>query len=313
MLLPVFQGHSISLKQVTRRVVLAAVVFATPWCLAAFSVELRGNPAASQGFVIATDFEKVPGSAREHRSAMMPKSALSVPEPTLPDNGTGSTSTGTGTGGGTTPNQLSPRVSFSPTGGGGPNGNLSAKNHPGSGESPAVQKVLGLDGAAIWFGRFGDRVTYGELAAKSRGGGDGFLAKADVDGNPLWLFDFGGLGGDSLDRIVLLADETILIAGRFSDLAEFGPFQLQSLGETDLFLAKVDRLGAVVWVRRIGGSGPDTIRSLHIDADGTISLEGTLYYSAVFEGDLPLEHGESRRFVIQYGPEGQLNWLEMED
>lgn len=80
-----------------------------------------------------------------------------------------------------------------------------------------------------------------------------------------------GIGVDSLGFIY--------VAGNYAGTLSIGAFTLQPFGSSDMFIAKFDTLGQVVWAQRIGGQGPDFVEDLHVDAAGNCYLTGQ--YSGV--------------------------------
>lgn len=81
----------------------------------------------------------------------------------------------------------------------------------------------------------------------------------------------------------------------------------------DVFVAKYDAIGALLWLRSAGGAGSDAARAITIDALGNSYVVGT------FEGVASFGGGEARftqlvaeplgeLFVAKYGPDGSLAW-----
>jgi len=105
--------------------------------------------------------------------------------------------------------------------------------------------------------------THGAFDGPSRGGADIFLAKYSPTGSRLWVKQFGtsaydlgrGVGLDGQGNIYLLAEPQ----GRLGDT---------HYGSSDLYLAKFDTRGELVWDKQWGGSSVDYTCDLAVDAAG---------------------------------------------
>ena len=73
----------------------------------------------------------------------------------------------------------------------------------------------------------------------------------------------------------------------------FGNFNLSNYGGSDIFLAKYDSNGKIVWAKNIGGSGDEKILSIHVDYNGNISLSATSSSSIINLGNEQLKSDES--------------------
>lgn len=97
----------------------------------------------------------------------------------------------------------------------------------------------------------------------------------------------GQIGGPG-DQLISLKPEmdavgNIYVDGSFYQYADFDPsidvLPLTSAGEGDGFVAKYDPNGSVMWARRFGGVGVDSVSSVAIDPAGSF-----LYATGVFSG-----------------------------
>ncbi len=101
----------------------------------------------------------------------------------------------------------------------------------------------------------GDNCDFGDFSLSPLGNMDCFIAKLDILGNWIWVRQAGGdalaalCGGTG---IALDASANVYVTGYFDDVADFGPTHLESLGENDLFVAKLDTNGNWIWAKRNG-------------------------------------------------------------
>ena len=98
---------------------------------------------------------------------------------------------------------------------------------------------------------------------------DFFIAEYDVSGNILWAKSVGGQSYDQGSSVSTDVSGNSYVVGVFSaPTITIGTFTLTSAGFTDVFIAKYDALGAVLWAKSAGGSGNDQSYSVSADAFG---------------------------------------------
>ena len=107
----------------------------------------------------------------------------------------------------------------------------------------------------------------------------------------------------------------IVYAGYFwSSTAGLGATTLTNWGITnssDLFLAKCNKDGQILWVRQAGGETDDRARGLAVDAAGNLYVTGYFWSSNLVLGAFTLTNsypGRSDLFVAKYDPSGQAVW-----
>ncbi|WP_317898950.1 SBBP repeat-containing protein [Aurantibacillus circumpalustris] len=128
-------------------------------------------------------------------------------------------------------------------------------------------------------GTFSGTSTFGTYNLTSDGKGDIFIAKSSaIDGKVKWAKRMGGSNEDVGNAIVCDPSGNIYFTGRFSGMAVFGSSVLTSNGSSDSFLAKLDSLGTILWVKKIGGTGNDGGLSLASD------LQGNIFTCGYFQG-----------------------------
>jgi len=94
---------------------------------------------------------------------------------------------------------------------------------------------------------------------------------------------------------------------------DFGGKSLTSAGGSDIFLAKYECNGQLLWVLQAGGSGDDAANDLAFDAGGNIYVTGWFVGPASFEslGGQPrtVSGSDETVFVARYSPVDKLVWL----
>jgi len=69
----------------------------------------------------------------------------------------------------------------------------------------------------------------------------------------MWASGAGGIGSDSGRGIAVDRNGDCYVTGWFSGTATFGSKRLTSVGQFDIFVAKYDGAGSLLWVRQAGG------------------------------------------------------------
>ncbi len=115
----------------------------------------------------------------------------------------------------------------------------------------------------------------------SGGQGDVFVSKLDANGDFLWAKQMGGLSSDEGNSIVLDTDENVFVTGSFRGIADFDPgnevYNLNSAGEEDIFVARLDASGNFAWAVRMGGTLPDESHAIAVDSRGSIYTAGYFF------------------------------------
>lgn len=130
---------------------------------------------------------------------------------------------------------------------------------------------------------FGNGIT---LANADTLGGheDIFLAKLDPDGTCLWAQSIGGTLPDIVEGASLDLDQSgnVYLTGRYQNsLVSIGGNILNYFGSSDIFLAKFDTNGNVMWANGFGGTDMDWHSSLTIDKSENIFLAGSTRNSSI--------------------------------
>ncbi|MEM1054897.1 MAG: T9SS type A sorting domain-containing protein [Bacteroidota bacterium] len=146
----------------------------------------------------------------------------------------------------------------------------------------------------------------------STGNADAFLARYDATGALTFLLRVGGTGNDLSRGIALDGEGGVLIAGSFSrsiDLDADGTADLTSNGSNDLFVARYDASGQLVFGANAGGAfAGDFAEDVASDGAGGAILTGTIQGAADFDGDGVADltaAGAPDTFVARYDAAGQ--------
>ena len=207
-------------------------------------------------------------------------------------------------------------------------GNLLWAKRAGGSSHDLMNGGLAIDKSnnILFTARFSGTATFGagepnETTLTSAGDFDICIAKYNSDGDLQWAKRAGGSsldegGGISVDSSSVTV--YYLVTGRFAGTATFGPGEtnettLTSAGSSDIFIAKYNNDGSLVWARRDGGSDADRAYDIAVDDNGNFSITGRFSSTATFGAGQPNETslvsaGSYDIFTARYTSAGVLLW-----
>ncbi len=121
-----------------------------------------------------------------------------------------------------------------------------------------------------------------------------------------WVRSAGGERWDLANDIVIDDDKNVYMAGGFEQTAFFGSDSLVSAGERDVFIAKYDSLGTLVWLKSAGGKKYDNVIDMEIDSENNLLLTGNFQDTSYFEGQEIIARGYMNNFIAKYSSDGNL-------
>ena len=156
----------------------------------------------------------------------------------------------------------------------------------------------------------GNVTTFGSTTISQAGDADIFISKFSAAGNLLWVRNGGGRSDDASYSIATDVAGNSYVAGYFSGTATFGNIKVTSNGYSDVFIAKYDAAGNLVWVKTGGGSYQDEAYAVSTDVSGNCYITGYFTGNAVFSGTSLASAGyfDSDVFLLKYNPSGILVW-----
>ncbi len=109
-------------------------------------------------------------------------------------------------------------------------------------------------------------------------GTDIFVTKLDSAGNLVWARQLGGPDNDRGLGVALDTAGSVYTVGRFRGTADFDPgpgtFLLDSAGETDIFVSRLDAAGDFLMGLQMGGPLSDGAGDVALDSSGSIHTVG---------------------------------------
>jgi hypothetical protein len=117
--------------------------------------------------------------------------------------------------------------------------------------------------------------------------------------------------------VAVAGNGEIHLVGSFADTHNLGTNSIISRGDSDIFHAKYDTNGTLIWIQKAGGIEYDYCASVAVDSEGFSVIAGSFNGSADF-GGIPLSgHVYPARYnywdwpaayVAQYAPDGHVVW-----
>lgn len=122
----------------------------------------------------------------------------------------------------------------------------------------------------------------------SAGNSDVFVLKMDPSGNFLWAKSFGGPSYEYSTSNCVDDFGNIYTIGHFYGTADFNPdlsinVNLNSAGEEDIYVQKMDADGNFLWAKRFGGTSTDLAHSISVDNSGNIYTTGSFRSTVDFD------------------------------
>jgi hypothetical protein len=173
----------------------------------------------------------------------------------------------------------------------------------------AVRLAFDAEGNVILTGTFTGTVDFGVAKFMSFGQRDAFVAELERDtGEPTFAMQIGGTGDDYGFGVDVDHDGDVVIAGRFGAPLELGGQMLPHAGDLDIYLARLDDAGQVLWAQSFGGSGADEIHDLRLQKNGDIVLLGAISDSVDFGGGPLVSAGMRDIFLATLDHQGNHSW-----
>lgn len=190
-----------------------------------------------------------------------------------------------------------------------------AKSAAGTGED--ISQAVTVDGSGNVYiaGSYtSDNIDFGGITLSNSQSNieDFFLAKYDSNGNPIWARHATGFGIDKAFGVGTDASGNVLVSGHFSSgTLNFGSQTLSNSGAYDIFLAKYDEDGNLLWAKNPSGSGYDFNFSMETDATGNAYLTGHFSsFQLNFGGVTVSNGGGDDIYVVKYDAMGTAVWAQ---
>jgi hypothetical protein len=135
------------------------------------------------------------------------------------------------------------------------------------------------------------------------------LLKYDSNGNLIYARIYGGNSYDAASDIDIDSQGNVYVTGGFHTTLNFGSVVLSGLGHGDIYLAKFNPQGTIIWARQAGGVSYDNSGGVAADEFGNVYITGYYTGNGMF-GTVPVtSDGTADGFIAKYDSSGAIQWV----
>lgn len=177
----------------------------------------------------------------------------------------------------------------------------------------AQERALSIDadgsGNIVISGYFYGTTSIGGTQLISNGQQDIFIAKYSSSGTFLWVRQAGGINNEQGNDVHFDNAGNIVVTGEFSGTCNFSATTLTSqLGSIDIFLAKYDSNGNLIFAKKGSGKFSDRGTSIAIDLQNNIYLSGMFSDTITFSSSYP-NTIMNAAFLLKMNSSGNEQWF----
>ncbi len=159
-------------------------------------------------------------------------------------------------------------------------------------------------------GDFTGTQAFGAANKTAVGYSDMYVTLVDTSGNVQWTVTGGAfLSYAYATAITRDLSNNIYVVGHFVNSFTLGTFTVNTLGQNDIFIAKLDFQGIPVWLKRAGGASFDEAGAIHCDGQ-FLYLTGHFTNAASFDAVNLTSSGTNDQeiFIAKYDLNGSCQW-----
>lgn len=151
--------------------------------------------------------------------------------------------------------------------------------------------VIDPNGDVIVYGHFSSTVDFdpgpGVFNMTSSSTDDIFISKFDSAGNFIWAKQIAGAGQTLATQMVIDQTGNLYCTGYIANTTDFDPgsgtLVPATYGSWDMFAAKYDNSGNVIWAKVMGGPGNDYSTSIAVDNNYNVIITGLFVGTSDFD------------------------------
>lgn len=158
-------------------------------------------------------------------------------------------------------------------------------------------------------GKYELNASFGNTRVSCAGNHDIYVAKYSSDGSFKWVRTAGGKGGDYTHAMTCDAAGNVYITGEIEMTVKFGSVSITGNGSNDVFVAKYNTNGDLLWAKKLGGS-KQSDKGLGITlSNGNVYVTGYFQSTANFVGTTLASAGGHDIFIAKYSTDGVFQWV----
>ncbi|MDF2438646.1 MAG: hypothetical protein K0Q95_3022 [Bacteroidota bacterium] len=156
------------------------------------------------------------------------------------------------------------------------------------------------------------------ITITGHGSNDIFVASYDLSGNLLWAKSEGSTGNEKALGVTYDPFGNVVVCGYYTDTTVFGGVMTASTNYKDLFVAKYDLNGNLLWMQHAGGPGEEEAKSVVCDNSGNIYIcgkysDGATFGTTTFSTPVTPYGQFYNAYIAKYSPTGSLMWVKSVD
>lgn len=170
------------------------------------------------------------------------------------------------------------------------------------------------NGNIVVQGHLRDVSDWGGKPLKAAGGSDNdiLLAKYDANGDHLWSENFGDAFNDVAGGVAVDPSGAIVMTGSFDKTVKFGDGDTPhtAFGESDIYVARYNPDGKLLWVKTYGGDREDQGFGIAVDKAGNAVSTGLFSGTVLFGTTTATSKTPNKDvFVVKHDAAGNIVWL----
>lgn len=169
-----------------------------------------------------------------------------------------------------------------------------------------IMKVIESQDGTLLLAGYSYSGISGDKTESLRGHRDLWLVKLDQNRELQWQRTYGGNDAEDLDDIVITNDGGFLLTATTNSIAS-GDKTTPALGNSDIWILKLDRLGRLEWQRSYGGSGHDSSAQIEKKTNGNFLIAATSS-SGISATKSEPSKGLGDYWVFEIDPQGEIIW-----
>jgi hypothetical protein len=131
-------------------------------------------------------------------------------------------------------------------------------------------------------------------------------------GGVVWAKSFGDAADQRAIAVALDPQGNVVVVGRFAGTVDLGAGPVTAKTPSDVFVAKVDPNGTLIFFKSFGVLGQHTPQDVAVDAAGNIFVTGRAQGTINFGGgDLPTNTSSVDAFVLKLDTNGAYVWAKL--
>jgi|GEM_PF-6137437 len=167
---------------------------------------------------------------------------------------------------------------------------------------------MGLDGQedVVAGGYYTGNASFGGQSLVGVDGEDACLVKVDSSGTVLWAKSFTGMGDEKVTSVTCAEDGSIYFTGNYDGTISLGSFNFTAVNSQDIFYAKADANGNVIWAKTAGANSLDFVEDIEVDQRENVYLCGFYFGNFTIENTTVTSGGADDFFFAKLDSTGNL-------